>query len=79
MVQKEISILSFAGHFVQSWGKVCDIMNIVLVLLCFSYCPFQGSASFVDLSFVFDILSSLCLAVLRSADGKGMISCLSYV
>ena len=29
--------------------------------------------------FVFDILSSLCLAVLWSPDGKGMISCLSYV
>ena len=29
--------------------------------------------------FVFDILSSLCLAVLWSSDGKEMISCLSYM
>ena len=34
---------------------------------------------FCGFGFVFDILSSLCLAVLWSPDGKGMISCLSYV
>ena len=29
VVHEEISILSFAGNFVQSWGKVCDIMKLV--------------------------------------------------
>ena len=37
VVQEEISILSFAGHFVQSRGKVCEILKLFLSLQCFSY------------------------------------------
>ena len=28
VVREENSILSFAGHFVQSWGKVCEILKL---------------------------------------------------
>ena len=65
MVQEEISILSFAVKGKSLWNFETIFSPPVFFLLTV---PKQ-----------FYILSSLCLAVLWPPDGKGMISCLSYV
>ena len=71
MVQGEISIFSFAGHFVQSRGKFVNFKTSLSLSVLFIMTFPRWNFIFV---FVFDILSGLW-----SPDWKGMISCLSYV
>ena len=56
VVQEEISIFSFAGHFVQSRGKVCEILKISLSL------PVLFLMTFPRWNFIFVFALTYCRA-----------------